>query len=76
MSNVDWARQEAGFRAAALKQLEKIGIRDVERRIRIERRTTPAGWNAEFHLHLGATFSMAHSLDQMLHLRPPLKRSA
>ena len=68
--NVDWARQEAAFRALALKQLEKIGITDVERRIRVERRFTPATWNSEFHLHLGATFSMAHSLKQMLHLRP------
>ena len=68
--NVDWAKQEERFRTVALRQLEKIGITDVERRIRVERRLTPAGWNAEFHLHLGATFSMAHSLKQMLHLRP------
>jgi phytoene desaturase len=67
---VNWEREEAGFRATALRQLEKIGIRDVERRIRVERRLTPPSWNAEFHLHLGATFSMAHSLKQMLHLRP------
>jgi len=69
-ANVNWDWQEAGFRALALRQLEKIGITDVERRIRVERRLTPAGWNSEFHLHLGATFSMAHSLKQMLHLRP------
>jgi phytoene desaturase len=31
---------------------------------------TPAGWRDDFGLHLGATFSMAHSLKQMLHLRP------
>jgi phytoene desaturase len=68
--NVDWARQEEAFRALALRQLEKIGITDVEPRIRVERRCTPATWNSEFHLHLGATFSMAHSLRQMLHLRP------
>jgi phytoene desaturase len=67
---VNWAGQEAGFRKMALKQLEKIGITDVERRIRVERRLTPASWNSEFGLHLGATFSMAHSLKQMLHLRP------
>jgi phytoene desaturase len=67
---VSWEREEAGFRALALRQLEKMGITDVERRIRVERRLTPPGWNAEFGLHLGATFSMAHSLKQMLHLRP------
>jgi phytoene desaturase len=31
---------------------------------------TPEGWASEFDLYKGATFSMAHSLDQMLHLRP------
>ena len=31
---------------------------------------TPSGWREEFGLHKGATFSMAHSLGQMLHLRP------
>jgi phytoene desaturase len=69
-ANVNWEEQEAGFRKMALRQLEKIGITDIERRIRVERRLTPATWNSEFHLHLGATFSMAHSLKQMLHLRP------
>ena len=68
--NVNWEEQEAAFRATALRQLEKIGITGVESRIRVERRFTPATWNSEFHLHLGATFSMAHSLGQMLHLRP------
>ena len=69
-ANVDWSREEAGFRAVALRQLEKIGIRDVEQRIRVERRLNPASWNTEFHLYRGATFSMAHSLRQMLHMRP------
>ena len=68
--NVNWSEQEPRLRAAALRQMEKIGIRDVERRIRVERRLTPVTWKSEFGLHLGATFSMAHSLDQMLHLRP------
>ena len=68
--NVDWAKETARYRAVALKQLEKIGIEDVERRIRTERVVTPAGWETEFELHLGSTFSMAHSLKQMLHLRP------
>jgi len=69
-ANVNWETEQEGFRAMALRQLEKIGITDVERRIRVERSLTPATWNSEFHLHLGATFSMAHSLRQMLHLRP------
>ena len=64
------ATQDGRYRALALQQLERIGIRDVERRIRTEKIMTPPGWTEEFALHRGATFSMAHSLDQMLHLRP------
>ncbi len=68
--NVDWAEQKSRFRALALRQLEKIGISDLEGRIRTEMMLTPADWNSQFALHRGATFSMAHSLDQMLHFRP------
>ena len=69
-SNVSWKEQEPQLRQAALRQLEKLGLHDVEKRIRVERSLTPQSWKSEFGLHLGATFSMAHSLDQMLHLRP------
>jgi phytoene desaturase len=68
--NVNWDKQQAGFRALALQQLEKIGIGGVEGRIRFEKMVTPADWAAEFALHKGSTFSMAHNLRQMLHLRP------
>ncbi len=68
--HVDWAKETPRFRQLALKQLEKVGITDVESRIRTERVLTPAGWDSEYELHLGSTFSMAHSLKQMLHLRP------
>jgi phytoene desaturase len=68
--NVDWKRETPGFRRVVLRQLRKVGLHDVERRIRYEKILTPAGWRADMHLHRGATFSLAHSLDQMLHLRP------
>ena len=68
--NVDWSVETPRFRSLALEQLKKIGIQDVERRIRTEKIVTPAGWAADFGLYKGATFSMAHSLRQMLHLRP------
>ena len=68
--NVDWAAEKDRFRSLALRQLEKIGIADVERRIRFEKVITPADWRADYALHRGSTFSMAHNLRQMLHLRP------
>lgn len=68
--DVDWERDAPGFRERVLDQLGQIGMGDVRERIRTERILTPANWAAEFALHRGSTFSMAHSLQQMLHLRP------
>ena len=67
---IDWEKEMPRFRRLALQQIEKIGLTGVEERIRTERVLTPSGWREEFDLHKGATFSMAHSLTQMLHLRP------
>jgi phytoene desaturase len=67
---IDWAEETPKFRELAFRQLERIGISDVQQRIRTEKIMTPTGWSAEFGLHKGATFSMAHSLNQMLHRRP------
>ncbi len=69
-AKVDWGRERERFRTLAIRQMERIGIRDVERRIRTEKILTPEGWRDDFGLLKGATFSMKHSLDQMLHLRP------
>jgi phytoene desaturase len=68
--SVDWAKEQPRYRALALEQMKKIGLHDIEKRIITEKIVTPAGWTSEFDLYKGATFSMAHSLDQMLHLRP------
>jgi len=68
--SVDWEKDTRRFRKLAFEQLEKVGITDVERRIQTEKIMTPSGWSSEFNLYKGATFSMAHSLKQMLHLRP------
>ncbi len=68
--NVDWQREAPGFRALALRQLEKVGLRDVERRIRYEHCITPADWEQQYAIYRGATFNLAHNLGQMLHLRP------
>jgi phytoene desaturase len=67
---VDWTAETPRFRELAFEQMEKIGIKDLRKRLRTERIVTPAGWSSEFDLFRGATFSMAHSLKQMLHLRP------
>jgi hypothetical protein len=68
--NVDRERQRDRFRALVLKQIGKAGFVDVEERIRYERVITPSDWDRQYEIHKGATFNLAHSLDQMLHLRP------
>ncbi|MFQ3651383.1 MAG: phytoene desaturase family protein, partial [Gemmataceae bacterium] len=68
--NIDWTQETPRYRTLALRQLEKIGLRDLESRIRWERVVTPADWDAGYQIHLGATFNLAHNLGQMLHLRP------
>lgn len=68
--SVDWNKEQGRFRALAIEQMEKIGIKDVERRIRTEKILTPQSWSEDYGLYKGATFSMSHSLKQMLHLRP------
>ena len=68
--NVDWAREAGKFRGLALRQLAKVGLHDVESRIRFERMITPDDWDRGHQIHLGSTFNLAHSLSQMLHLRP------
>ena len=67
---IDWAAEKARYRAVALKRLEKLGIHDIERRIRFEHITTPTDWEHDMQVYRGATFNLAHSLRQMLHLRP------
>lgn len=69
-ANIDWSKEAPRFRQVALRQLRKIGIEDVERRIRFERMVTPADWDQQYQIHKGATFNLTHSLMQMLHLRP------
>ena len=69
-AGIDWAAESAGYRAATLKRLEKLGIHDIEQRIVFEKMTTPTDWEADLDVYRGATFNLAHSLKQMLHFRP------
>lgn len=68
--NIDWDEARVGFRATALKQLAKMGLPDLESRIEFEECITPDTWSAEYSVYRGAVFNLAHSLDQMLFLRP------
>ncbi|WP_371678662.1 hypothetical protein [Microvirga sp. KLBC 81] len=53
-----------------LERSKLLGLTDLEGRIRFERMVTPRGWQDEFSVFEGATFSLAHNLTQMLYFRP------
>lgn len=68
--NVNWDEAKAKFRATVLKQLPKVGVEDVEKRIRFEKIVTPQMWQDDYAVYRGATFNLSHNLRQMLHFRP------
>jgi phytoene desaturase len=68
--NIDWKKERDRYRQVALRQLAKIGLGDIEKRIRFERVVTPVDWENKVGIYKGATFNLAHNLGQMLHLRP------
>ncbi|MBL9127713.1 MAG: phytoene desaturase [Verrucomicrobiales bacterium] len=68
--NVDWTRERARYRNLALRRIAEAGFDVPEKSIRFERVLTPADWEDRYEIYRGATFNLAHSLDQMLHLRP------
>jgi phytoene desaturase len=68
--NIDWSKERDRYRQVALRQLARIGLGDIEKRIRFERIVTPVEWENKIGIYRGATFNLAHNLGQMLHLRP------
>ncbi len=68
--NIDWNKERNRYRQVVLQQLRRLGLNDIEKRIRFERIVTPADWETKAGIYKGATFNLAHNLGQMLHLRP------
>ena len=60
-----WLRDDA-----VADRVRSVRLHDVERRIVSERIVTPDDWDRRYEIHQGATFNLAHTLGQMLHLRP------
>ena len=67
---VDWAKERGPFRDRVLQRLEGFGFKNLKERIRYERCLTPEDWREQFSIYRGATFNLAHGLDQMLYFRP------
>lgn len=69
--SIDWREQAASAEESVLDRLEKEPeLRGLRRRIRFRETVTPLDWRDRFDVYRGATFNLAHSLDQMMHRRP------
>ncbi|MCB9840217.1 MAG: phytoene desaturase [Phycisphaeraceae bacterium] len=67
---VDWRVEGPRLREETLDQMSRVlGVGDLRPRIRAELAVTPDDWRT-MNINHGATFNLAHSLDQMLHKRP------
>jgi phytoene desaturase len=69
-ANINWQREKQAYRDRLLERMSQAGYGGIESRIRFERIITPDDWDTRYEIYRGATFNLAHSLDQMLHLRP------
>jgi phytoene desaturase len=67
---VDWTQEKRPFREQVIRRLEGFGFEGLRDRIRYERCVTPDDWREQFSIYRGATFNLAHGLDQMLYFRP------
>jgi phytoene desaturase len=67
----DWDRHKQEYRDKILDRIEqKTGMKDLRSHIVEERILTPDDWRDGLDIFMGATFNLAHTLDQMLYLRP------
>jgi len=59
------------YRDKVIKRImERTSMKDLEKHITCEKVITPAEWQNERSLFLGATFNLGHTISQMLYLRP------
>lgn len=69
--DIDWHTEKQILRDKVIGLIkERTEMKDIEEHIEVEKILTPADWESEFFVHKGAVFNLAHSLDQMLYLRP------
>jgi len=68
---IRWEQEKANFREQVLDAIAaRTRYGDLRPRIRAEACITPLEWESRFHVYQGATFNLAHTIDQMLYFRP------
>lgn len=67
---VDWERERAPMRERILALIKaRTSMTDIDSHIEVEKIITPTDWETR-DVYFGATFNLAHTLNQMLYFRP------
>jgi len=70
-SGIDWSEAKAEYRERVLRILEqKAGLTDLRQHIVAERVVTPDDFETDKLVYQGAVFNLAHTVGQMLWMRP------
>ena len=70
-SGIDWQPVAGDYADTVLELVEeKGGFTDLRQYIVEKKIITPADWQGEYDVYEGATFSLAHTIGQLLYFRP------
>jgi phytoene desaturase len=70
-SGIDWDKEKDAYKEKVLDTIARRTVmKDIREHIEAVKVITPAEWEKEYNVFYGATFNLAHSLDQMLYFRP------
>ncbi|MCX6793382.1 MAG: phytoene desaturase family protein [Candidatus Falkowbacteria bacterium] len=71
VTGIDWEKEKSAFRDLVLDKLASdTEMKDIREQIEIEKIITPLDWQNDKFVYQGAVFNLAHTLGQMLYLRP------
>lgn len=70
-ASINWEKEKNKFRDLIIKEIkERTELTDIESHIEVEKLITPDDWQYQRNVYKGAVFNLAHSINQMLYLRP------
>jgi phytoene desaturase len=70
-AGIDWDKEKDAFKEKVLDTLvNRANMKDIREHIETMKIITPKDWESTYNVFFGATFNLAHSIDQMLYFRP------
>ena len=70
-SGLDWEKEKLRYRNLVMEKIKsRTEMSDIEEQIEVEHIITPGDWEKKYGIFNGAVFNLAHTLNQMLYLRP------